>query len=377
MELIVIREKLFKTLQKIQPIIEKKSTMPILSHTLLDVKQDYLEVLATDLELAFKGKCLAEVSQPGSITVPARELYEIVKNLTCEKIKLKENETKWLEITGDNAYFCLASLPVEEFPLFPETDHFNVVSIPGEMLRKAIMKTHFSIAREDINADYAGLCCEKIRGEEPKLRFVSTDTYRLSYMEIPFTEIDMLQFENRIMIPKKAVIEILRLTSHENLYFGFDTQAGIIKTNGDLLYIRLMENKFPQYQTFIPEKNEYEVEISRPYLKDILKRLIVLVTDKIKIAEFLFEKNNLTIRVENPAVGKAEESLEIKFISQGTPVENLKMSFNISFLLDVLNAMESDIFIFGLNTEKKPCVITGKHDVGFKALVVPLIERKQ
>lgn len=375
MELTVSREKLFKTLQKVQPIIEKKSTMPILSHTLLDAKQGSLEVLATDLELAFKGTCSAKVLRPGSITVPARELYEIAKNLSCEKVKLKENENRWLEITGGNSYFCLASLPVEEFPLFPETDHFNTVSISGEMLRKAIMKTYFSMAKEDLNADYAGLCCEKIKNKEPKLRFVSTDTYRLTYMEIPFAEIDLLQFDNRIMIPKKTAIEILRLTSHETLYIGFDTQAGIIKTNGDLIYTRLMENKFPRYQAFIPENNEYEARISRPVLKDILKRMVVLVRDKVKIAEFLFGKNTLAIRVENPAVGKAEESLEIEFISHSTPVETLKMSFNISYLLDVLGALESEVFTFGLNTGRTPCVITGENDIGFKALVVPLIEK--
>ncbi|MDL1970714.1 MAG: DNA polymerase III subunit beta [Candidatus Desulfofervidaceae bacterium] len=374
MELTVKRESFFKLLQKVQPIIEKKSTMPILSHTLLDVKQDYIEVLATDLELAFKGDCLAEVRQTGSIVVPARELYEIVKNLNCERINLKENENKWLEITGNGSYFCLASLPVEEFPLFPETDHFNTVSISGEVLRKAIMKTYFSIAKEDLNADYAGLCCEKIKDKEPKLRFVSTDTYRLTYMEIPFAEIDSLQFDSRVMIPKKAALEILRLTSHENLYIGFDTQAGIVRTNGDLIYTRLMENKFPEYQTFIPEKNEYEAKIPRINLKDILKRMVVLVREKVKIAEFLFKKDSLIVRVENPAVGEAEEKLAIEFITSSTPVEKLKMSFNISYLLDVLNALESEVFTFGLNTGRTPCVITGENDVGFKALVVPLIE---
>jgi len=379
MKITVLREEILDPLQKIQPLIEKRSTMPILSHTLLNAEKNFLEIFATDLALAFKGVCKTVDSQPGKIVVPAKALYEIIRNLNCETVYLKENENQWLEIKGRNSYFSLASLPVEEFPLFPETEHFNLVSISGELLNKAITKTYFSMAKEELDTNLAGLCCEKM---DKKLRFVSTDRFRLTYMEFPFEEANMLQFEKNIMIPKKAVLEILRLNPQETLQIGFDSNAGVIKTpaspadgNGNLLYIRLMENRFPQYQHIIPEKNEYEAKIPKLPLKDILRRMNILVSEKIKVAEFLFTKDRLRLFVDNPEIGKAEETLEIEILPR--PKE-MKFTFNISYLLDVLNALDSEIITFGLNTaEKTPCVITGENDVGFKGLIVPIIEKKE
>jgi len=379
MEITVLREEILDPLQKIQPLIEKRSTMPILSHTLLNAEKNFLEIFATDLALAFKGVCKTVDSQPGKIVVPAKALYEIIRNLNCETVYLKENENQWLEIKGRNSYFSLASLPVEEFPLFPETEHFNLVSISGELLNKAITKTYFSMAKEELDTNLAGLCCEKM---DKKLRFVSTDRFRLTYMEFPFEEANMLQFEKNIMIPKKAVLEILRLNPQETLQIGFDSNAGVIKTpaspadgNGNLLYIRLMENRFPQYQHIIPEKNEYEAKIPKLPLKDILRRMNILVSEKIKVAEFLFTKDRLRLFVDNPEIGKAEETLEIEILPR--PKE-MKFTFNISYLLDVLNALDSEIITFGLNTtEKTPCVITGENDIGFKGLIVPIIEKKE
>jgi len=379
MKITVLREEILDPLQKIQPLIEKRSTMPILSHTLLNAEKNFLEIFATDLALAFKGVCKTVDSQPGKIVVPAKALYEIIRNLNCETVYLKENENQWLEIKGRNSYFSLASLPVEEFPLFPETEYFNLVSISGELLNKAITKTYFSMAKEELDTNLAGLCCEKM---DKKLRFVSTDRFRLTYMEFPFEEANMLQFEKNIMIPKKAVLEILRLNPQETLQIGFDSNAGVIKTpaspadgNGNLLYIRLMENRFPQYQHIIPEKNEYEAKIPKLPLKDILRRMNILVSEKIKVAEFLFTKDRLRLFVDNPEIGKAEETLEIEILPR--PKE-MKFTFNISYLLDVLNALDSEIITFGLNTtEKTPCVITGENDIGFKGLIVPIIEKKE
>ncbi|MDL1956186.1 MAG: DNA polymerase III subunit beta [Candidatus Desulfofervidus auxilii] len=368
MKLIVERQNLYSCLQKIRPFIGKKTTMPILSHILLEARENELIMMATDLELAFKGSCPAEVFAPGQLPVPGKTLYDFVRTLEYEKIELKENENHWLEITGGNSYLCLATLPPDEFPTFPEIEHFHLISFPGELFRKAIMKTYFSMAKEDVDTNLAGLCLEK---QKDKLCFVSTDTYRLSYMEIPYADLDLLQFDKSIMLPRKAVLEILRLCSTGMLQIGFDNSAGVIKTDGYIFYFRLKENKFPEYHSIIPKKSEYEAKIPKRILKDILKRTSVLIADKFKVADFLFYRDRLIVRAENPAVGKIEENLDIEFSG-----DKLKMAFNISFLLDILNVMDSEEFIFGLNTERTPCVITGKNDIGFKALIMPVIERE-
>ncbi|GEM_PF-573440 len=376
MKLVVERNNFLKVLQKIQTIIEKKSTMPVLSHTLIETKDGKLDVLATDLELSFKGSCEAKIQTPGQIVVPARALYNIIRSLKEERVELEEDENGWLKITAGKSRFSLVSMPVEEFPVFPDIETINTVSVPPELFRKGLMKTYFSIAKEDVNPTYAGLCLEKIKDSEPKLRFVSTDTFRLTYMEIPFPELEELQFESKIMVPRKAVIEMLKLSDSEKLFVGFDNQAGVIKTENALLYVRLMENKFPQYQSLIPEKCEYKAIINKDELKDILKRIIVIMTEKTKVADFIFSSNCLSIKAENTSIGTAEEEVEIEFVKEDGDKDELKMIFNISLLLDILNALESEVFSFGLNTERLPCVITGEKDIGFKSLIAPVIEKE-
>ncbi len=376
MKLVVERNNFLKVLQKIQTIIEKKSTMPVLSHTLIETKDGKLDVLATDLELSFKGSCEAKIQIPGQIVVPARALYNIIRSLKEERVELEEDENGWLKITTGKSRFSLVSMPVEEFPVFPDIETINTVSVPPELFRKGLMKTYFSIAKEDVNPTYAGLCLEKIKDSEPKLRFVSTDTFRLTYMEIPFPELEELQFESKIMVPRKAVIEMLKLSDSEKLFVGFDNQAGVIKTENALLYVRLMENKFPQYQSLIPEKCEYKAIINKDELKDILKRIIVIMTEKTKVADFIFSSNCLSIKAENTSIGTAEEEVEIEFVKEDGDKDELKMIFNISLLLDILNALESEVFSFGLNTERLPCVITGEKDIGFKSLIAPVIEKE-
>ena len=139
-----------------------------------------------------------------------------------------------------------------------------------------------------------------------------------------------------------------------------------------------MENRFPQYQHIIPEKNEYEAKIPKAPLKDILRRMNILVDEKNKVADFLFTKDKLTLFLDNPEMGKAQETLEIEVVPGRNLTKEMKFIFNISYLLDILNVLDSEIFIFGLNTaEKTPCVITGENDPGFKAFIVPIMEKKE
>ena len=137
-----------------------------------------------------------------------------------------------------------------------------------------------------------------------------------------------------------------------------------------------MENKFPQYHSLIPEKCEYKAIINKDELKDILKRIVVIMPEKTKAAAFIISSNCLSIRAENTSVGTAEETMEIEFFKEEGDKDELKMIFNISLLLDILNALESEVFSFGLNTERLHCVITGEKDIGFKSLIAPVIEKE-
>jgi len=369
MELEVNRTELLNVLQKTQTIIEKKSTMPILSHVLLQADED-LKIIATDLELKIESICPAKVIQRGEIAIPGTKLYEITRLLSSESVYLKEKENHWVDIKGGRAFFSLASLPAEDFPTFPQTGHLKTVSISANQLRKLIIKTQFSMAREidETNKELAGIYFEKVSLDQPKVRLVSSDGYRLTYIEAPLPDLDVFQFEKGIIIPKKAVIEILHLTEEkEPLEIGFDETIGIVKTKNNSLFIRLLDKKFPHYESYIPKAYKCEATVPKDGLKEILKRMLTIITTKNKAAKFLFSPSKLLVQVDNSEIGMAMEDIEIEYNS-----EPFQIIFNTSFLLDVLNVMESPMVHLGLNKEDG-CVLTGEEDLGFKALIMPIV----
>ncbi len=373
MELNVEKAVLFGILQKIQTIIEKKTTMPILSHVLLQAKSN-LEITATDLELLIKGNCPAQIIQEGKLAVPGAKLYEIIRLLNCDQVYLKENENHWLDIKGGHAFFSLATLPAEEFPDFPETEHLKTIPIDKDLLKELIIKTQISMAREmeQENKELAGIFFEKIKSDpetssEPRLRLVSSDGYRLTYIETPFDKADIFQFETGIIIPRKAIIEMLRLTENGELEIGFDDQVGIIKAKNSTLFIRILDKKFPYYESYIPKDNEYEARVPREELRESLKRMLIMITNKNKAAKFLFSPSKLVIQVDNSEIGNAQEDLDIEY-----KAEPFQIALNTSFLLDVLNVMESSTIHLGLN-KKDACVLTGEEDLGFKAIIMPIV----
>ncbi len=412
MEAVVLQRSLLNLLQKVQSIIEKKSTMPVLSHTLLKTKDNRIIAMATDLEVAFKGEIIANIIVQGEVLVPAKPLYDILRNLSSEEVRLKASENGRLEIRSRRSHFSLVTMPTEEFPIFPETEGFTLLSASSDILRKGILKTYFSMAREDENSSYAGLYMEK-NVEEKKLCLVSTDTFRLTYKEIPFPEVQSLQFDKGIMIPRKAVMEILRLTGleaesgHKSILIGADHQAFVLKTTPDenmseeaeggsdedktallsyLFYTRLMENKFPDYSALIPSQFNYEAIIPRDEFKSCLKRMNAIMTEEMKIGTFYFGKNGLLVQIEDRNTGEAEEEIEIKFSKGKLEVDErteeriivndkVRMVFNIPLLLDIINALDSEEFFFGLNVKDYPCLISEDKDMGFKALIAPIVER--
>lgn len=368
MELNVKKYALLETLQKVQTVIEKRTTMPILSHILLEAKSN-LEITATNLELLIKGNCPAQTVQTGKLAIPGAKLYEIIRLLDCEQVYLKENERHWLDIKGGRAFFSLATLPAEDFPNFLQTGHLKTASIDQNLLKRLITKTHFSMARdtEETNRELQGIFFEKIKSDIPKIRLVSSDGYRLTYVEAAFSELNAFQFETGVIIPHKAITEILRLTESESLEIGLDEKVGIVKTKTNTLFIRVLDENFPHYESYIPEDNESEARIPREDLREILKRMLVIITSKNKAARFLFSPFKLKVEVDTSEIGTAQEDLDIEYRA-----EPLQIMLNTSFLLDVLNVMESPIVHLGLNREKA-CVLTGEEDLGFKAIIMPIV----
>lgn len=369
MELTVRKEDLVKGLSKSQPVVEKRTSMPILSNVLLQADGEGLLLRATDLETSFEGLCPARVSQPGSITVPARKLFEIVKELPSEDIYLKEKENFFLHISAGRANFELMGLSAEDFPELPEVDGIPELTFSGDMLDEMIEKTVISISQEDTRFNLAGLFVQKRRLDEgPRLRFVSTDGHRLSLIDRDLPGLDDFSLNEGVIIPRKGVVEMKKLADEDGeVILGLNQNFAVVKKDGVKLVLRIQEGSFPDYEVVIPKKTKLNAVLNRQAFGEVLRRVSILATDRFQGVKFIFKDGLLEVVSQNPDLGNATESMEMDYSGEG-----FEVGFNARYFMDLAGAMRSEEIKLSFLDEQNPCVITGEGDPGFLSVIMPM-----
>jgi DNA polymerase-3 subunit beta len=262
----VSKEDFLPALNSLQSITGKKGTMAVLANILIQSQDNFIDLIATDLEVGIKKNVAAEILSPGSITLPAKILYEIVREAGSDTIKIEEKDKNWARIKAGKSVYNLAGTSSEEFPDFPEYNEESLVSLPCEVVKELIEKTIFSVAQErESNYTLTGILLEKETNDKNKsfLRMISSDGHRLSIME---KELDKqcaaIVIEKNTLIPRKGVAEIKKISEgQKNFAIGSDKKQFIVKTNNALMIVRLMNGEFPDYRSIVNviEKNNRRV----------------------------------------------------------------------------------------------------------------------
>ena len=369
MDIKVKRGELFKSISRVQSIIEKRSNMPILSMILISTVDSGINISATDLEISMQQTVTAEVLEQGSITISGRKLFEILKESKSDDIHVKEKENNWVFISDDKAQYNLACLPAEEYPVFVEPEGVSKIEIQGDVLNEMINKTIYSVTMEEAGFKLSGVFTEKVAMQgKTFLRMVSTDGHRLSMIEKEIENIDDLTMENGVMIPKKGMLELSRMSSEsEKIQMGFKQNNCVAKKDDSLLVIRLLESKFPDYKSVIPKELKHKIKIKREDLLDGMKKMIILSSETYRGVKISLDNNNMELVSINPDLGDAKDSLQVDYRG-----ERLEMGFNSRYFIDVLQAMESEDVELGFIDNASPCLIKGENDIGFLGLVMPM-----
>lgn len=369
MELTISKEELVKALSKVQTIIERRSSIPILSNVMLEATEDGLIVYATDLEISLQGSYEAKVSRPGKLTVPARTMYQIVRELPTDEIYLKEKENQQLHITSGKANYNLLGLSADEFPAIPVIDDMHYLKIEAPVLKEMIEKTFFSISQEDTRFNLAGLFVEKRKQEEISvLRFVSTDGHRLSLIDRAIEGIDDFKLERGVLIPRKGVAEMRRLADEGGeLLFGINSTFAAVQKDKIKLILRLQEGSFPDYEAVIPKSLGKVINISRLEFADVLKRVAIMAADSFHGVRFNFSGGLVELSSQNPQIGDSCESFGVDYAG-----EEFKVAFNYTYFTDVCLATRSDVLNVTFIDEQNPCVIKGEGDPGFLSVIMPM-----
>jgi len=369
MKLKINKEEILKGLQRIQGVVEKKNTMPILSNMLLTAEGDSIEIIATDLEIGLRGRYAAEVEKPGSVTVSAKKMYEIVRELPSEEVQIKVEDGNWVKIISGQSQFKLVGLPKDEFPSLPDVAEEGMIVIDGTMLRNMIKKTLYAVGENDARYVLNGLFLHmtQVKGGL-NIRMVGTDGHRLSMID---RIIDAKHKEESIIIPKKAMMELRRLLEEDSpnteLRLGFSKNHALFKRDGLVMVSKLIDGNYPNYLQVVPAKSTKKVTISKEVIAHAVKRVSILSKEKTNAVKLQLEKNRIILSTNNPEIGEASEELAVDYAGEG-----ISIGFNSRYLMDVLMAMDREHIAIELNDPLSPCLITEEGDEHYKCVVMPM-----
>ena len=374
MKLRIARDELLTGLQRVQGVVEKRNTMPILSNILLEAKSDGVDIIATDLELGMRGFYKATVKEPGSITLSARKLYEILKELPSGEIELTVGANNWATIQSGKSQFKIVGLPSTEYPTLPAIEREGLTPLAGAGLANLIRKTLFAVGDNDARYILNGLLITlNVSDKKTTLRLVGTDGHRLAVadQEISGSAGKEGPKEIKAIIPKKAALEMRHLLEEGDgdPLIGFTKNLMIFRKSGLLLTSRLMEGTYPNYQQVIPKDKEQDkrVTVSKPELEGALRRVAVLSRDKTNAVKVTFTSGKITLFSSNPDFGEATEELPAQYKG-----ETLTTGFNARYLLDVLGIVDGESVTLQMDAPLSPCLVREPGNSGFTCVVMPV-----
>lgn len=364
MKFTINREQLLTPLQQIVSVIEKRQTMPILSNVLIVVSDDQLVLTGTDLEIQIVAKIALTDAENGEITVPARKFLDLCRLLPSESaISIETFEDK-VKLVSGRSRFSLSTLPADNYPEFAESELDNSFLINAGKLKKALEKTMFCMANQDVRYYLNGLM---LNVSNSKLKLVASDGHRLSiYKDEMDTETG---YEERIIMPRKGVIELARLLDDAdaelNVQFSSNNIRVYIK---DLIFsAKLVDAKYPDFSKVFEQAFFSPIIIPKQQFKETLTRVSVLANEKFKGVTFDITENLLKITTHNPEHDEGEEELAIDY--QGEP---LMIAFNAAYLLDAIANLDGDKASLTIAANVSSCFIEEPGQDAYKFIVMPM-----
>jgi DNA polymerase-3 subunit beta len=342
--------------------------MQVLSNILLSVEENQLVISATNLEVGICIRVPAEVTSTGKVTVHAKNLYEIVKELPDREIQLEKTENHWLSLKCNKAHFNIVALPHEDFPSFPSNENTHYISIQCKSLRDMINKTIFSVSNDETRYHLNGVYFEPV--EENHIRMVATDAHRLALIDGELFSNENESIQEGVIIPKRGLLELKRLVEEDpqgSLQVSFDQKHLFVKFHHVFLYIRLISGTYPNYKQVIPQSSTKKVMVARDPFLHSLKRVSLLADEKSRGVKLNLKKSVLEISSTHPERGEAREELEIEFNG-----DDLEIGFNARYLMDCLSAIQSDEVKLEFNDQHHPGVIRSSENDRYTCVVMPM-----
>jgi len=367
----ISKEKFARLLYLTNTIVKQKNTMPILANVLLTAADGKLGVAASDLEVSLIGEAPADVKTPGKITVAARMLYDIVKELPADNVNVQVTKGQRVEIQSGQSCFKIVGASADEFPSLTGVTLEKPISVEAGKLAEMIEKTSYAVStdetRYNINGVYVETVNHPVGKESSGIRFVATDGHRLSMIDRPA---EGFTIDKGVIIPRKGIAELKKnLEGNEGaasvcIKEGFFT----VQTGSVTVGIRLVDGEYPDYRQVIPVNNATVVSIARDELLAAVRRVSLVSTDKTKAIKFRVVENNMILSSSSPEYGEASESLEIKKTG-----DDVAIGFSSNYVSDLLSSMNgAELVEIKFSGELGPAVFSANEDEFYQCIVMPM-----
>ena len=368
----VSRDEFLTGLASLQNVAGKKGTIAILSNLLIESGSDSLLLTATDLEIGIRNRIPAEILSPGTITLPAKKLLEIVRESQADQIHVEIEENHWAKITAESAGYKLAGMPADEYPAFPEYEEASLVEIGSDILADLIDKTIFSVAQEgDSQFNLTGILVEKEQAEGKNLlRMVSSDGHRLSLNTVDAaTDLTGLRMEKPIIIPRKGMQEIRKFCEGAaTLALCFEEKQAVVRTDLSIIVVRLMNGDFPNYRNIIQViSKDNAFMVNRIRFMNAMKKMNLFTEDRYNAVRFEMDGNRLVLSSQSMDIGSAKDEVEIIYSGPA-----MRIGFNGKYFVETMQVMSSETIIVHVSSEESPCLIEGNDDTGFLSVIMPM-----
>ncbi|MFW2330750.1 MAG: DNA polymerase III subunit beta [Nitrospinota bacterium] len=363
MEFRINRNDFFKGLQRVQSISTTRGTMPILANILIKASGEKVSIFATNLEIGLKGEYEAQVVEEGAITVSAKKVHDIVRELPTGEILVKESDGR-LRLSYGNSRFNLATLPSADYPSFLDFKESNFIKLKSKLLADMIRKTSYAISKDETRRTLTGALLEI----DPKsTKMVATDGHRLGLVERAgsFKVTDNI----KIIVARKAIEELskLILESDGDIEFLAHDNYIIFKIENQYMSAKLIEGAFPNYDQVIPKEHTAEVNISKEAFYYTLRRVSTLADEKSHMVKLTFHNDKLSFMSEGGGIGEARDELEIKYSG-----ERIEIGLNSNYLLDLLNAIDGDEVKIKISDLLGPLLIESESDEKSIGIIMPM-----
>lgn len=366
MELVVRKTDLLKELSLLQGIVERKNTIPILTNVLVEGTGSNVSLLATDLDVALRSRCEATVAKPGTLTLPAKKLFEIVSALPDTDIRIEEDRGgKNVTVAADRFESRMQTLPASEFPTPPQDGGAVEATLPAGALKRMIAHTRFAITSEDTRYFLNGA---QLVLTPDSMSLVATDGHRLAFISVH--ESPRKDGKSEVLLPRKTLNEVARLADGgDTVEFSQGENHLFFRAGVRLLISRKIDANFPAYERVIPKTNDKRIEFDRDQLAAAVRRVRLLSNERSKAVKFVIGKDQVEITSSTPEVGEAREMLPVDYA--GSPIQ---ICFNADYVDNFLSVVETEGVVLEFKDEMSQAVMkpVGGEGYDYTYVIMPM-----